>query len=98
MATVQEHMLADFAYSLEEEGKSVIIDGVELKVHVSEVETDPANFELTGIILERLSHLPGALPEKHIGQVVTVNGERWKVVNHLLSSVKKTLTLERSIG
>lgn len=98
MATFQEHMIADFIRSLEESGKSVVIDGVLVDVFEGPVLTDSGEFERQNVSTWKLFHLAGAIEEKVPGQLVDIGGERWEVLDHRAAGVSACLSLMRGLG
>lgn len=101
MASVSEHIAADFSAALAEDGVAVVIDGTPLLVFDAPVETEHDAAERMLIASRKMYHLEGAIDKKYPGQVVVVDGERWTVEMHWAQSSPGPgvcLVLSRVVG
>ncbi len=96
MATLQEHMVNDFTYSLAEVGEEITVDTETAQAFVTTLDNMPGEFARTFVTSKRILHLPGAIAEKVPGQIVSLGDERWLVVDHRVSGPSGCLIVERS--
>ncbi len=98
MVAQLEHMQADYTAALDEGGVEIVIDGNTIQVFRPPVETTPSEFERAVLVRQKIVHLTGVIPKKVPGEVVTVDGLRWEVVNHTDFPLASVLILQRSQG
>lgn len=99
MATVQEHMLADFSRALQESGRDVVIDGVPVKAFTKDLE--PAIGTFMGQSVVRIAYwlqsdILSPLPP--IGAEIEIDGTLWIVELAIRKGLGDYLIVQRNIA
>lgn len=108
MATMQEHMTADFIRALNESGKSVVIDDEELQGFTRNLDTSagrsgrdssPGSFFGVSVIRQGYWFLPGSLtPLPPSGAELVIDGITWTVEQAVSGKVSDQLIVKRNIA
>jgi hypothetical protein len=108
MATLQEHQAADFIRTLNEFGRSVVIDGEELRGFTRNLDTSagrsgrdssPGSFFGVSVIRQAYWFLPGALgPLPPSGAELVIDGIPWTVEQAISGPVNDHLIVKRNIA
>lgn len=98
MPTEHEHIMADWAATVESDGVETTIDGETVEVFSPPTSMSASEFERSISVVKQLFHLSGALPLKVPEQIVEIGGERWIVAEHVDYGISARLTVVRHIG